>query len=356
MLVMMFHSFFLRMQGTSSLPSIILATEASSDVGMGHAMRSMWVAKALTDQGFANVKLVMPQQQVINQLGNKWGVRIENPLTENDTDVLKYIYETVVVERPGLLVVDGISFVDNWIRSVRELDIPTVLIASGANLSSQVDGCVWPETCPKNLEISDRYICGESYLPLAPDYWNTPAKVYSESIKKVLVTFGGVDHYDASTTTIRAFDNCFDTQINIRVVAGTYYDNIDRIRHAAEKSHHKVEILIEPLGLHESLSWCDLVICAAGTTLFEACVTGTPSIGVAIWQAQQPTLERVAGKGSTLPVIYETGESLMIELMKHLSDLKKNPLKRASLGTAGQSFLDGYGARRIASWLQTFIK
>lgn len=337
------------------LTSVSLVTEAGPNAGIGHAMRSLWIAKALMEEGFYSVRVLIDAPELIEKLAEKWGVSIESTCSELGKSNLEASLDSILNHSVGLVIIDGVTFENEWVQRIRSAGIPVIQVSGSGGPSLDVDGCVWPEECPQINEKLCHFVCGERYLPLAPDYWGSPRRDRSATIRKVLVTFGGVDHYDATTSTIRVLEECILGEIEIRVIVGSFYDNLPKIREAAAKSRHCVEVAVQPMGLYEHLMWCDLVVCAAGTTLFEACATGTPSIGVAVWPIQKPALDRVSAAGATLAVEYLSATTFESGLRKRVLQLSQDPGNLRQLSVAGHSLVDGRGAERIASWLKTLI-
>lgn len=138
-------------------------------------------------------------------------------------------------------------------------------------------------------------------------------------------------------------------------MVGAFYENLNEIGKAVESSHHDIEIIEQPRGLFQHLEWCDLLISAGGTTLFEACAMGAPSIGVSIWPLQRPAVRSVASIGAALEINFESSEEFSAQLKEHVSKLKNSPPLLTQMSRAGQKFVDGQGAKRIAFWLQQVV-
>lgn len=321
---------------------------------MGHAVRSLWIAKALQESWADEVSVHCGPSDFVSGLASKWGVTFLSDDIAGQDDPER---EARAIRRaePCLLVVDGMTFNNSLIERVKVHGIPVLSVSGQLGPDLDADGCVWPESCPETTPPGQAFVCGEDYIPLAPNYWDVPGRTYAKDVQNILISFGGVDHYNATSTAIESLDVCFPAPITVRIVIGPFYDNVLEIRTAAKNSKHRIQFLDQPPGLFEHLLWCDLLVCASGTTIFEACATGTPSIGIAVWPLQKPPLERVVNAGAALGIEYSTPDAFIGELEQCLRRMTATHKARRELGLLGRRFVDGQGARRIAAWAQEII-
>ena len=66
-----------------------------------------------------------------------------------------------------------------------------------------------------------------------------------------------------------------------------------KINSLAKNTHHKVSLILKPLGLYKYLKKSDLIINAGGTTLLEACVLKKKSITVSVWPTQDKLTKNI---------------------------------------------------------------
>ena len=96
---------------------------------------------------------------------------------------------------------------------------------------------------------------------------------------------------------------------------------------------------------------CDLALTSAGTTLYEMAAAGLPAIAFSLYDNQIDNLERVNGKGC----IYSLGwhEELSVEkIQKAIEEVAFNKSLRMEMSRAGNKWIDGKGATRIAKYIK----
>jgi len=101
-------------------------------------------------------------------------------------------------------------------------------------------------------------------------------------------------------------------------------------------------------GLAGELARTDVAVVGGGVTLYEACRTGTPAVGVAVVPAQRPTITGFARLGAA-----RDGGSIrdLPRALREVSRLIGSATLRTATATAGRAVVDGRGAVRVAEAL-----
>ena len=333
---------------------VMIRSEINASVGMGHTMRCLWIAKALCDLGDDAI-VCSEAEPAIEVLAKAHGVR-RMPLAAGQLPVNSDDAKAMLEHRPDLVVVDSPKANVTWSSSIRAAQVPLVAISGEGGPKLEAEGCIWPESCPKDgaAAAGQAFICGERYIPLAPEYWNGPRRMDRQGTKHILVTFGGVDHYNISSAAIAAIDQIAEDVCTVRVIIGAFYTNVAQIEKAAAASRHNVELIYQPQGLYPHLSWCDFAICAGGTTLYEMCALGVSGVGIAVWPLQQAVVDYVVGAGAALGITYSDPKQLADDLRDALLRLRDDAGLLDRLAAAGSRHIDGRGAARVADWLKQF--
>jgi hypothetical protein len=101
-------------------------------------------------------------------------------------------------------------------------------------------------------------------------------------------------------------------------------------------------------GLVRELSRVQFAVVGGGVTLYEACRAGTPAVGVAVVEAQRPTIRAFARRGAAL----DGGSTRdMRQAAAAIARLAGDARLRRLVGASGQAIVDGRGARRVAAAL-----
>lgn len=120
---------------------------------------------------------------------------------------------------------------------------------------------------------------GCEYVPLRREFRNAYTKVINNKIEELLVMSGGADPHHAIKKILTNI--CVGNYSNINVICGRYncdYDNlIDEY-----KDCPNVHIYKSVNNLIDFMKSADVAISAGGTTLYELCAIGTPTITYSI--------------------------------------------------------------------------
>ena len=98
----------------------------------------------------------------------------------------------------------------------------------------------------------------------------------------------------------------------------------------------------------------DLALSAAGSTLWELALFGIPTVAVAVADNQVPVARRAGAAGLVVDA-GDIGTVTADELLAKVIALAADPLRRQALAAAGQTAVDGSGARRVATAARSLL-
>lgn len=105
--------------------------------------------------------------------------------------------------------------------------------------------------------------------------------------------------------------------------------------------------------LHENVSRMseimlksDMAISAGGSTLYELCACGTPTLAIVIADNQREMVDMMSSEGYIISLGWH-GELADMELLQKIKLLCADYEKRVSLSKKMQKLVDGEGVRRI---------
>lgn len=328
--------------------TFLFRCDANADVALGHLRRCLSLAHALSNEG-AGVAFACLDDPAARQLLGKTPYRVEwlpdcvnrgndinqtgRFLEEIQADVVVVDSYNVSVEYFNALQKEGKDFV--YFEDALTTDWPVTGI---------INGLIGVEKHPYQSRVR---LLGPDHLVLAPEYWN-PAKAENTGPElNLMVTMGGIDHYDLSSRVIRQMNNYKDG-LRIHIVVGQYYENINDIRQAADHSGHHVILHLQPQSIASIIQMCDLAVSAGGITLYELASCRVPAIGVWLWENQRQNVERLGEAGAIKPLAYDSDESFDGRLGASILELLENKESRLSMSATANRIVDGQGARRVA--------
>ena len=138
----------------------------------------------------------------------------------------------------------------------------------------------------------------------------------------------------------------------LHIIIGKYNENRETLLELAKE--------LPFLQLHENvtdmaalMSHCDLAISAAGTTLYELCAVGVPTVSF-IMADNQITSAKAFAKAGAIPCagdVRTEKEQVIDNILSFMTEMSQSIVKRTSAHDATSRLVDGNGAFRIAEAL-----
>lgn len=169
-------------------------------------------------------------------------------------------------------------------------------------------------------------------------------------LKHLIVTMGGVDQSDVTSTVLEALLRCsLPENCHITVVMGTHAPWLGRVRELAERMPWPTEVKVNISNMAELMADSDLAIGAAGSTAWERCCLGLPTLVLVLAMNQRQVAEALKNKGAVR--IIGEGDKAACSLSAAFDELHDlNRLREMS--DAGSHITDGQGVDRVLGYLQ----
>ena len=129
----------------------------------------------------------------------------------------------------------------------------------------------------QSTELPVQTLFGNNYAVLAEEFeaYHSKPRVFKNTIKSVLVTFGGTDPHSLTPTLAEKLLH-IQPGLSITLLAGPGNRNIPALKYL-ESKHEKVKLMESTSEMAQTLFAHDIVFCAGGVTLHEAMAVGTPA-------------------------------------------------------------------------------
>lgn len=341
---------------------VVIRVDSSSQIGSGHLMRCLTLAGQLKKQGVEVAFICRDLEGNLTELVKKQGYELHLlPRAENDDTLTGYATwltvsqqrdaeETIAIIQKfsavNRLVIDSYAIDEIWEKSLRPYVQEIFVIDDLANRrhdcdvlldqnyyldkEHRYDGLV-PESC--------KLLLGPEHALLREEFYEAKKHLRKRdgSIHNILVFYGGSDLTDETTKAIHAL-----IELNLPGVTA------DVIVGASNKQKGKISELCsqhEFLHYHEQVSnmagfmnSADLMIGAGGTTTWERCFLGLPSVVTAVADNQRKISEDCAEAG----LIYYIGYCSNItesDISKAILWLEKNSELLLEMQSAGLSLM-----------------
>jgi len=175
------------------------------------------------------------------------------------------------------------------------------------------------------------------------------APVREGPVRRILVSFGGSDQRNLNEKTVNAFLSLQRTDIKLDVVLGANNTKQEDLLRARVRPYKNIEIHGYLPDLSALMVRADLSVGAGGTTSWERCCLGLPSIVVTLAENQVALARELHRRGA---IRWLGMDNLVTQDL--LASAIKRALEESSLSEWSaicKSIVDGWGAKRVASAL-----
>jgi spore coat polysaccharide biosynthesis predicted glycosyltransferase SpsG/RimJ/RimL family protein N-acetyltransferase len=333
---------------------VFLRCDATAQTGVGHALRCLALAEGLRDQGW-DPRLV---GSLTLELVQKHSAAMKIPLDSAPTTTEEFVED--VRAAGATVILDGYLLPAETSHLLREAKVPVAAFSDGPGQWGDVplvidqnygaEATHPPESGQRVLAGTRYAILRDAVLGLRPRTPRTPTGHAS----RVLVVVGGTDPTGVASLAVSGL---FGSGLPLEVtVIAPREELADRLR-ALQRGPGQVLTVIPPVSdLIQRALEADLVISAAGTTVWELCCVAVPTALICVAENQRAgytamTSDGIAvGLGSPSDLrenIGVTSDALRTILL--------DPDERARLSRAGWEAVDGEGRMRVIGALTDLV-
>lgn len=354
---------------------IAFRADASIQIGTGHVMRCLTLAGELKRQGHECLFICRDHEGHLGrQIENKgFALHLLSVVDESKPDLAlldwndhavwlgvtwhqdaKQTRDVLNQQKPvDWLVVDHYALDSRWERMVAEQANRIMVIDDLADRLHQCDLLLdqtfgrKKEDYRKCVSANCELLCGSQYALLRPEF--AELRPYSlqrrakPELRQLLITMGGVDKDNATGQVLDALreseltDDCC-----IVVVMGATALWLDTIKQQAETMPWPTEVKVGVNNMAQLMADSDLAIGAAGSTSWERCCLGLPTIMVVLAVNQENIAANLATSGAAVTLY---AESLATDLVQIISNMDNTTLK--TMSNKAELVCDGQGVQRI---------
>ena len=339
-------------------PGILLVrADATIISGTGHVMRCLALAQAWQHSGG---KVVFAMQRstpaVLERLKSEDIQVVHLQADDNLQPDAAQVISLAREQAASWVVVDGYQF--DWeYQAALACDGLKVLLVDdlgreGHYMADLVlnQNAHAQELSYRDREHHTRLLLGPRYAMLRSQFasWGGWLRAIPAEGRRVLVTMGGSDPDNFTLTVLEALQVVDVEDLEVQVAAGGSNPHLQALESAVGQARHPTRLVTNAENMPELMAWADVAISAAGTTCWEMCCLGLPSLTVDLAANQLPVAQRLDQVGVTRHI----GSSRNCPTEKVARDLMwllTAEEVRCQMSRRGRELVDGKGASRVCS-------
>lgn len=336
---------------------IVFRADGNSQIGMGHIMRCLSIADAASGLGEDSVFILSSDdcENTISSRGYEVNVLNSDYSKMEPGDILP----ALEVYEPSEVFVDSYSVTPEYMK-----DAHVKCSNAGCKLIYVDDRGYFPYSCDVllNYNIFGRkekyeelyfgktapaFFLGTTYAPLRKEFQKLSIRAISSVAQNVLISTGGADMGHLTMDLIEEASS--KKNYIFHFVVGMMNQNREDIK-ILSNSYENIVIHENVKRMDELMLSCDIAVSAAGSTLYELCATGTPTITYVLADNQIPAAEEFDARGiiKNCGDIREMGNKELAKcLIMEVVRLAEDYDERKRMSEFMCTVVDGKGAERI---------
>ena len=351
---------------------VAFRTDASFEIGIGHAMRCLTLANALAGTGaqcsflcreLAGNLITHIRAQGHWVYGLPTSAELDADLRHSswlgatqlqDAEACKPILAQV---RPDWIIVDHYALDRRWETSLSEYCSGKLMAVD--DLADRPHSCrvLLDQTVGRTREdyhslVPDESIllCGPSHALLRPEF----VRLRAYSLKRreqaglgsLLVNMGGVDRYNLPAHVLKVLrSSSLPADCKITVVLGTTAPGLSEVQQQAKSMPFSTSVVAGVENMAQLMADSDLAIGAAGVSSLERCCLGLPSLILSLAENQTAMAAGLASTGAARLVDFND------ESIWHIADVITEICSSAhdlsQMSRAASRIVNGEGLRNI---------
>ncbi|MBO6241609.1 MAG: UDP-2,4-diacetamido-2,4,6-trideoxy-beta-L-altropyranose hydrolase [Butyrivibrio sp.] len=349
---------------------IWIKTNANESIAIGHMRRCMTIAKELADLG-ASVKFILSDnesERVLKDMSEKDGVfytsKVLNTTYSEPLGDLNVLDEMFANEKPDFYLMDSYylerEYFDgiNGLINKHRLSTKTGYIDDLYKFDYPVDFILnYDLEIPENFYSAKKQLLGVKYAPLRSQFAKCDYET-REHAKVAFLSSGGTDPYHVIGKILQEIYSeespcrkvlAFNDFRCLVIVGALFEEDYKRELREFAKVNPSVTLFEGVSDMADIMKQADLAISAGGTTLYELCAVGVPTV---VYSMADNQMEFVKAFDKAGAVRYagdaRDNHRLAQKIVTWGTAAVDSKGFRKRMSESARSLIDGKGALRIA--------
>ena len=364
-------------------PTFVFRSDASIEIGAGHVMRCLTLAEVLKDSGARCIFLCKEHPGNLLQFirergfiahGLEMSQSIEQDLISEQgspshapwlggswQDDAKQTLKLINGESVDWLVVDHYALDLKWESELRKACGALMAID---DLADRIHSCdlLLDQNLGRTLSDYSSLVpkscvtlIGPMYALLRPEFallrQTSLSRRTSGVVRQILVSMGGVDKDNVTGKMLAALEKMgLPRDCKVVVVMGSTAPWLSEVHVQASLASFQVEVRENVSDMAQLMTESDLAIGAAGSTSWERCCLGLPSLVLVLAKNQDSASRGLEDCGAAIRLL--GSEFLEQEIAGNVCKLVRNHRAVKALGIEAAKLVDGKGVGRVISAIE----
>ena len=356
----------------------IFRTDASLEIGTGHVMRCLTLALGLLEKGASVSFLCREHDGNLIELIRSHGFMVlalpllsqgdytdENPLDPAHAVWLGCNWQVDVEHCNAVLndpvdwiIIDHYALDYRWENAMRDKCQKIMCIDDLADRVHECDLLLdqnlgrTEDDYVELVSSETKLLLGSQYALLRQEFahWreaSLKARMQPQ-LRHLLITMGGVDNDNVTEVILNTIDKAHLIDLErITVILGPHAPWLDKVKKLVSEMSASVSLLSSVNNMAELMAQCDLAIGAGGTTTWERCSLGLPTVLISLAENQNYISREVGKAGAAILCDVQDVEHELGNILRVISE--PDCLQRLSWNAS--QITDGRGMQSVRQLL-----
>ena len=331
-------------------PQAIFRCDGGLAIGAGHLSRCLTLADALAETGWSSLFLVNEAAPAVL------------PRLARSQHTVKFLAEDACYSAPDiaaeLLVIDHYGLDADFERACRA---KAALVMAIDDMPLREHDC--DVLLNQNSEVRQAgnvklYLCGRMYALLAPGFAlhreaSLRRRQSAARVERIFISFGSSDPDNLAGRAAQAIGDA-GLSVAMDIAVSSASPNAESLRSLAVRPGSRIRLHFDADNIPLLMEQADIAIGAAGTTTWERCCLGLPSLIYACADNQAEIAATVEASGAGLLLGRSTAFDEAV-LTNALRDLMEQATRRRTISKRAAGLCDGGGTMRVVSAITSLV-
>lgn len=340
--------------------TLLIRADASEEIGAGHVMRCLALAQAWQDSGGRAMFAMNACREAMRSRLRSEGIEVA--ILDCDPGGGKDARATAKLAQENAakwIAVDGYFFGTEYQKRIKDEGFSLLFVDDNAHtdhyradlvLNQNLHAC---EEMYAKREPYTRLLLGSRYALLRREFlhWRDGKSESPEKATRLLVTLGGADPDNVTSKVISAIEELDLPELETKVVVGPLNKNLPALQAQLYRNRQKITLLTERVDMPELLAWADAAVAGAGSTSWELCFMGVPSLLIVLAENQIHVADKLEKEGAAVNLGECTRRSSHA-VAEQVRQVLLTKTLRIDLAEHARGIVDGRGAQRVVRHLR----
>jgi UDP-2,4-diacetamido-2,4,6-trideoxy-beta-L-altropyranose hydrolase len=342
---------------------LVIRADSSTAMGTGHVMRCLALAQAWQDQqGEAAFVIADPSSAIQARIESEHCRVLPISCVAGSQEDSTQTIALALEKQAAWVAVDGYQFGAEYQSALKSAGFKVLFLDDYGHARRYEADLILNQNASASANLYakrapySRMLLGSRYCLLRREFsgWRHWEREIPPVGTRVLVTLGGSDPGNLTEQIVNALSKARISGLDAIVVVGGSNPHSNDVQNRVGNKA-KISIRKDVTNISELIAWADVAISSAGSTCWEFCFLGLPSLIFDVAENQKPVARELHDRGCAIH-LGSPSDFNPDRLADRLAGLLNSQQERQRMSERGRLLVDGRGSERVASLLSCSLK